>query len=276
MYRNASWGAIGVNVGFDDGLALAQRVGFDSVDTPLDRVVEMGAAAFRALVEGHGLRVGPWGLPVNWQGDEAGYQAGLADLPRLAAAAQSVGATRCCTWVMPCSDSRAFDENWAFHVARFAPIAKVLADHGCQLGLEFIGPATIRAGKAHEFVYTLTGMLELCAEIGPNAGLLLDLWHWYTSGGTEDELAALTNEQIVQVHVNDAPRDVALDAQIDNVRCLPGDTGVIDSATFMRHLHRCGYDGPLTVEPFNQGLRDMPAVPAAYRVKATLDYLLSL
>ena len=43
------------------------------------------------------------------------------------------------------------------------------------------------------------------------------------SGGTLDEVRALRAEQVVYVHVNDAPPGVPLDDQIDNVRALPGE-----------------------------------------------------
>ncbi len=280
MYANASWGAIGVGVDFAAGLDLAQRVGFGGVDVPVNLAAEAVAngtvAAFCAQFAERGLELGPWGLPIRWQGGEDDFQADLANLPTLAAAAQAVGATRVCTWVPSWSDARGWDENWQFHLDRFGPVAKVLGDHGVRLGLEFLGPKTLRDGHAHEFIYTCPEMVRLCRELGDNVGLLLDAWHWYTSGGTVADLAVLADSDVVQVHVNDAPRDIALDEQRDNVRCLPGDTLVIDLPAFMAELARMSYTGPVTVEPFNDGLRAMPDVPAAYRVKASLDYLFSL
>jgi sugar phosphate isomerase/epimerase len=59
------------------------------------------------------------------------------------------------------------------------------------------------------------------------------------------------------VHVNDAPTGIAIDEQVDNVRDLPGATGVIDIAVFLGALQEMGYDGPVMVEPFNQRVRDM-------------------
>lgn len=280
MFRNASWGAIGVSVGFDEGLDLAAELGFEGVDVPIGKAAEMvdqgAGAAFQALYSERGLQMGPWGVPVNWRGSEAEWRAGLAELPRLAAAGRAVGATRVATWIPPSSDELDFEANWRFHVERFRPIAQILADHDCRLGLEFIGPKTLRVGKKYEFVYNLPGMLELCADIGPNVGLLLDAWHWYTSGGDEAQLAGLDNAQVVVVHVNDAPAGVPRDEQLDNVRCLPAATGVIDIATFMKHLARMGYDGPVTVEPFNQELREMDDRAAAAKTKASLDTIFAM
>jgi sugar phosphate isomerase/epimerase len=102
-------------------------------------------------------------------------------------------------------------------------------------------------------------MLEMAAEIGPNVGVLLDCWHWYTSGGTTKDIRGLRPAQVVYVHVNDAPAGVPVDAQVDNVRALPGETGVIDIAGFLRALEAIGYDGPVTPEPFSKGLAGLPS-----------------
>lgn len=280
MFRNATWGAIGVKVGFEEGLDLAVEVGFEGVDVPIGTAAEWveknETAAFQALYSERGLQMGAWGLPVNWRGSAEEFQSSLGGLARLAAAGRAVGATRCATWVPSFSDERDWDANWAFHVERFGACAAILADCDCRLGLEFIGPKTLRAGHTYEFVYDLPGMLELCADIGPNCGLLLDCWHWYTSHGDEAQLAGLTNEQVINVHVNDAPAGVAIDEQLDNVRCLAGATGVIDIATFLKHLARMEYDGPVTVEPFNQELREMEDRAAAEKTKASLDTIFAM
>ena len=99
-------------------------------------------------------------------------------------------------------------------------------------------------------------MLALGREIGPNVGLLLDCWHWYTSHGTLDDLKRLTAEQVVYVHVNDAPAGIPVDEQQDMVRALPGETGVIDIVGFLQTLRAIGYDGPVTPEPFKKELNE--------------------
>ena len=138
-------------------------------------------------------------------------------------------------------------------MARFRPIAEVLADHGCRLGIEFIGPKTIRDRFQYTFIYTLEGMMELAQAIGTgNVGLLLDAWHLYTSGGSLGDLDKIRSEDIVTVHVNDAPDGIARDEQVDNVRRLPMETGVIDLPGFMKKLQALGYDGPITPEPFSE------------------------
>jgi sugar phosphate isomerase/epimerase len=249
-------------------LELAKGAGFGGVDLNVGEAArlaeEHSIAWVREQAESRGLRYGGWGLPVNWRGDPAAYQADLAKLGGLAELAQALGCTRCATWILPFSETLAYQENFQFHVERFRPIAQVLRDHGCSLGLEFIGPKTLRAGKPHEFIWDMRRMLELGEVIGTgNVGLLLDCWHWYTSGGTVPDLLALRPAQVVYVHVNDAPAGLDRDEQVDNVRCLPGETGVIDIVGFMQALQTIGYDGPVTPEPFKKALETLPAAEAA-------------
>ena len=125
---------------------------------------------------------------------------------------------------------------------------------GAGSGIEYIGPKTFRAAFRHEFIYTLDGVMELIAAIGTgNVGVMLDSWHLYTSGGLLSDLQRLTNDQdVVVVHVNDAPAGIPWDEQIDTVRDLPMETGVIDLVGFMRALQKMGYDGPVMPEPFSQ------------------------
>jgi sugar phosphate isomerase/epimerase len=91
-----------------------------------------------------------------------------------------------------------------------------------------------------------------------------------------DDLDKISAEDIVTVHINDAPAGVALDEQIDQVRCLPLETRVIDLPGFMRKLAQLGYDGPVTTEPFNKPLNEIAAqdpAAAASKVSAAMDQL---
>ena len=138
-----------------------------------------------------------------------------------------------------------------------------LAHEGVHLGLEFIGPKTLRDSQKYPFVHTMAQMLGMAQQIGPNVGLLLDCWHWHTSHGTVDELHNLTAEQVVYVHVNDAPAGVPTDEQVDSVRALPGETGVIDIVGFLQalqtHRLRRPGDGGTLLESPARPCRPMPS-----------------
>jgi sugar phosphate isomerase/epimerase len=277
MYAALSPTTIGVRTnGLQEALEAARTGGFEGVEiNPREiagLVTARGHAYVRDMLAGAELRAAAWALPTAWRGGQSEFEESLGELPELARAAAEIGCPRVYTWVLPGSDERPFEDNYRFHVERLAPIARILADHGCLLGLEFVGTKTMRDGMRHEFVHTMGGMLAMAADAGPNAGLLLDCWHWYTSGGTRDEILALRPEQVVYVHVNDAPAGVPVNAQLDNVRALPGETGVIDIVGFLRALRTIGYDGPVTPEPFKNELADLPSDEARLRaVGAAMD-----
>lgn len=278
MFRSFSAGALGIGVSFEEGMRLAKSAGFQGIDVDigyLSKLVEEKSVDYvKDMFDSAGLKMGAWGLPVNWRSTGEDYRSGLENLKKYAKIAQQLGCTRLSTWILPFSDELPFKENFEFHVKQFKPIGEILSEYGCWLGLEFIGPKTLRVGRKYEFIYTMQGMLELCDAIGTgNMGLLLDSWHWYTSHGTLDDLKKLKPEQVVHVHINDAPAGIPVDEQIDNVRCLPGETGVIDLVGFLKCLNEIGCEAPVTPEPFSQKLKDMPPMEAA---KTVGDMLIKL
>jgi len=276
MYTCLAPGAIGIRASLEEGLAIAAEAGFKGLDVGIkdiaDRIQEEDADQVKGLFSAAGVRPGAWGLPVAWNGSDPDYEETLKELAGLAAAGASIGATRCAQWIPATSDERSFRENFRWHVRRLKPICEILADAGCSLGLEFIGPRTMRVDKAYGFIYSLEGMLGLCEAIGTgNAGLLLDCWHWYTSLGTVADLKALVVEDVVTVHVNDAPMGVLIEDQVDNRRALPSETGVIDLASFLNVLKDLDYKGPVTPEPFSQRVRELPPAEAARETFLGLD-----
>ena len=270
MYSALSAGAISVSFDtLDRGLELARIGGFEGLEVPGDLLVREiqaeGLAAVRAKFDRAGLRAAGFGLPVDFRGEEYDQEAALAKLKPIARAMREIGATRCSTWIMPADNERNRDAMWDFHVSRLAPINEVLHGEGIAFGLEFVGPKTLRDNYRYPFLYTLKGMLSLCAAIGPGTGLLLDIFHLFTSGGTLDQLRQTPRAKIVYVHVNDARPGRELWEQVDNERELPGATGVLDLPGFLNALKGLGYDGPVVAEPFLDRLKEMPDDEARVR-----------
>ena len=270
MYRTLSPGAIDVSVSFEEGARLAARYGFEGLALDAGHLLENGPEAVRRTLQDHGLKPGSFGLPVDTRGESAAYEASLSRLASVAEAAQQVGCSRASTYVFSWSDDRDYAANFDFHRERLARPAALLAEYGVRLGLEFLGPKTLRDGHPYAFIHTVKGMLELCDAVGPNVGLLLDAWHWYTSGHDSADLELLSGQNVVDVHVNDAPAGTPMDEQVDSVRCLPGETGVINLSSFFHTLKRVGYDGPVVVEPFNAPLRAMAPEDAVRTTAAAL------
>ena len=258
MYRAIAPGAIGVGLSFEECVPLAAELGFHGIYIHPPAVEERGVSETMEFLARYNMRAAGYGLPVQMYKDDGAFEESLKQLPAWAATARQLDCGRCSTWVPPASDDLDFDANYARCKARLARVGAVLKDYDAWLGLEFIGPKTCRDGRAHEFIHTMKGMLELCEDAGTgNIGLLLDCWHWYTSGGTIEEIEALRPEQVVNVHVNDAPAGIPVDEQIDNVRETPGATGVIDLKGFLDALRAIGYTGPVMAEPFSKKLAQM-------------------
>lgn len=277
MFPNLNTGAIGVQATLPQAIDYAQRYGFGGIDFSIVEAQALaeangGAGYVRDLFAQAGVKPGSFGFPVEFRKDDAAWEAGLAALPAQAKLAVELGCLRSATWLLPCDDERDFRANFAFHVRRIQPAARILADHGIRLGLEFIGPRTLRVSRAHRFIYTMEGMLALGAAMGTgNVGLLLDIWHLYTSYGLTKQVRELDKTDVVVVHINDAPVGLDVDEQIDNQRALPGETGVLDIRGFMEALAAIGYDGPVTAEPFSQRVRELAADDAVAATAAAVQ-----
>lgn len=268
LFKNLNLGALGLDIDpttsliypsrclpFQEAVEAAKIGGFQGVDIDIIEMKKIlkskSVDEVKHLVEGKRLKFGGWGLPVNFYGDEETYRRELERLPEYAQVSEELGCNRVFTWIQPFSDRLPFEENFKFHVKRLKPIAEILQDHGCCLGLEFDGAKTVRINHKYEFIYTMDGIMRLCEAIGTkNLGLLLDSWHWYTSHGTIDELRRLKGEQVIYVHVNDAPAGIPIEEQRNFARCLPGETGVIDLVGFLKALKEIRYEGPVTPESF--------------------------
>lgn len=276
MFKNLNLGAIGIRGTMLEGLELAKTAGYEGLDISLGEAgklaEEKSVEHVKGLFEEAGVKPGGWSLPVNWRGDDAEYHEHLAKLPARAKLAADLGCHRCITVIMAWDNSRPFRENWDFHVKRLRLPAEILNDYGHSLAMEFIGPHTSRAPHKYGFLHTMDGMLALCAAVGTgNVGLLFDAWHAYTAHATLDDLKKLSKEDVIYVHINDAPAGIDIDDQIDNVRALPGETGVIPLPDMLRILNDIGYDGPVTPEPFSKKLDDMAPEQAARTASEMCD-----
>lgn len=251
-------GSIGVKANQKEAIELAAKYGFESVAASPHELAKLSDSESEALVQdlkSKGLVWGSCGLPVEFRKDKATFESSLAELPRLALALRRAGVDRMGTWIMPCHDELTYVANFKQHADRLRECAKVLQDNSIRFGLEYVGPSTLRNSKRFPFLHTMRETAELHAAIGvDNMGFVLDSWHWYTAGETADDIRSLDAKQIVGCDLNDAPKGLAIDQQIDNQRELPMATGVIDVKSFLAALVDVGYDGPVRAEPFNKAL----------------------
>lgn len=260
----------------EEFLDAAQAAGFPAIDYTImpfyETYKEKSFDAAKEMLTSRNLTLGVFGLPVEFRHDEETFQKDLAALPDIAEFAAKLGVTRCCTWLFPATDEPVAEYTSRF-IRRLRECAKILDANGIRFGIEWVGPKTLRTLK-HDFIHTLPGVLELIGAIDqPNLGVLFDSFHWFTSGATIDDILQLTPEQIVLVHINDAP-DKPADEQIDDQRLLPGE-GIIDLKGMLNALRKIGYDSYLSIETFSDELPRLGSKEAAIRSKRALDSVLA-
>jgi sugar phosphate isomerase/epimerase len=259
------------NGSYEEFLDAASAAGFPGVDCGIEPLVEAaekgGLSAAKEILEKRKLRLLAYGASAEWRKGDAELEASMPAFRKQAEMASKLGVTRCMTWVLSFADVP-FDERWKQVVPKLKKMNDVLRDAGVRFALEFLGPKHIYAGKI-EFIHTMREGLMLADAIGSGAGVMVDTFHWYTSGSTVEELRAMPDESIVHVHMNDAP-DRPREEQKDGERLLPGD-GIIDLKGFLGVLRQKRYDGPLAVEVFNADLKKLPLAEAAKKCQVALD-----
>jgi sugar phosphate isomerase/epimerase len=270
-------GSIGINgLSLEEQIKLAAAAGFDAVNFNVAEVKSLadangGIDYVKNLFASNGIKPGGWGVPVNI-GDDTKRDAQVADLPELASLAVALGVPGGTSGIMPGNNEREYDAEYAFWLERYKPVAEALKSVGASIGIEFIAPKTIRDRFTYEFIYDMPRMLQFGKDVGTgNVGVLFDLWHHYTAHGTVEELDLLTKEDVILVHVNDAPKGLEIDQQIDNQRTLPMETGVIPAVEYMRKLKALGFDGPVGAEPFSDRVNALAAKDPLAAAKETAD-----
>lgn len=249
--------------------ALAGKAGFKGIEINAGEVADLirrtSLDNVKSIFASNNVLPTAFGLPVEFRRDEQTWNDTLRAAPEIIHAAVAVGCLRCVTWIMPRSE-QSFDDTWRFHVVHLKPAAALLKEQGVAFGVEFVAPRTMRTGP-YDFIWNLDQAIHLAEEIGAD-GVLLDSFHWFCAGlGTED-IERLRPEQVVHVHINDAP-NLPRDEQMDHLRLLPGD-GIIDLCGFLSALEKIGYDGPVAVEVFGAELDKLSPEDAAARAYEAL------
>jgi sugar phosphate isomerase/epimerase len=139
-------------------------------------------------------------------------------------------------------------------VEAMAGLCHRAAEYHLVVQLEFMpyDPAVPSLEKAWEIVRSVRL---------PNAGLLLDAWHWARSYGPEAALAEIPAGRITGIQLCDAlPKPQPdLAAESRHHRLLPGE----GSVNFLRVLARHGVSCPVSVEVMSDDLDELPPLEAA-------------
>ena len=270
MYLSLNGSLTGGRPPWPEFARLAARVGFGGVDVNLGAAMKEGIEATRALFAEIRIKASNTNLPVPFSGAEEAFQAGMKKLDDSARFAAAVGCP-CMLGILPPSSTTPKAEYRKIVKDRLAAVADVLRGHNLRLSLEFLGPLHFRTRQPYEFIWRMDDALAFCKEIGPNAGLTLDVWHWYHAGATRADIAAAGKSRIVHVHLSDCPKMPPEEVRDDH-RVLPGE-GVIDLVGFLQTLKQVGYEGGISPEPLGRIPKEMPPEEGA---KLGLDTALAV
>lgn len=137
-------------------------------------------------------------------------------------------------------------------VAGFAALCDDAAARGLRVALEFVPFSNVPDLS--------TAWQIVSAAARPNAGLVLDIWHYVRSGRDDALLARIPPDRIYTVQLCDgpatAPADLVHEAMYQ--RMMPG-TGEFGVAAFIDQLHAMGVRAPCGPELYQPTFDDHPA-----------------
>ena len=117
-------------------------------------------------------------------------------------------------------------------------------EYGISVAFEFVGfmESIYRFGDA--------AGIAIDANI-PDACLIMDTFHLYRGGSGFEGIRHVRGSFIANFHINDVPAEPAREEMSDKHRIYPGD-GILPLASVFQQLKEIGYQGPLSLEMFNE------------------------
>ena len=158
------------------------------------------------------------------------------------------------------------EQALAIHAKELAGMAQLAAEHGVRLSIEPIGGHTLVPGPAEALQ-----LIEM-AGAPENVGILMDTFHYFRSGVTDQDIQAIPIDMLDIIHVNDC-EDGALNELTDAHRLFPT-RGVIP-ARQLSLLKDKGYDGFLSVEVFRPEYWERPIEAIMDKSYSTLGELIT-
>jgi sugar phosphate isomerase/epimerase len=269
-------GSIGHVLPFQESCRLARQFGFDAINADRHFLRDHGPAQAIDLMTQHGLKPGAFAFSAAFNAcySDVDFEQSLAPFEKDLSLCRDAGFRCCVGYVQPSSNTLDYYDHFVLLSRRLKRIKPLLEAYAVRLGLEFIGPTTMRRERNFDFIHTLDGIRALIAAADSQhcVGIKLDALHWYTSGAGLLDLERLSAQEVVYVEINDG-----LDGDYDRFtlpefqRELPGATGTIDLTGMLKTLDASGFDGPIVVEPWNAQLRKMSPPDAIEKVKNALD-----
>jgi sugar phosphate isomerase/epimerase len=261
MFLALNTSLVGGKVQWPEFARLAAKVGYGGTDIDLPGATKEGLDATKALLAELKLKASFTNLPVNaTRGDEAAFKKGMETLEDQVKFAAGIGCGRMMVVIPPGSQTPK-EELRKTLLGRFQTVGAVLAKYNVRCGFEFLGPLQLRQRSPYPFIWQMNEMVEFAKDCGPSFGVVLDVWHWYHSGATLDDIRKAGNSRIVLVHLSDAARMPPEEVR-DNARLLAGE-GVIDLIGVFETLKEMGWEGSVSPEPLGRISKDLSAEDGA-------------
>jgi len=254
-------GSIGLKTDANTLIFQAYSYNFTAIAPLIPELVSFSSNQIETYLnkmDDHNLVFDTAGLPVQFRSDEKtflkDYEELKINLPKLS----TLKVPGFVTWIMPTNKKYNYFENFNIHKSRLKKVAMLLNDYNMRLGLEYVGPKTLMSRDKFPFIHTISELKTLIDAIDEKSiGYLLDSFHMFCSEDTVDDYIFLESNDIVSVQINDAVLGRTVSEQLDLERNLPGVTGLINLKGFLKMLKSKGYNGCISVEPFNKNLNDM-------------------
>jgi len=252
-----SLGGLDRQVGLEDRAAAAAGAGFRYLGWlgeayQAERDAGRSDADIRAILAHHGVAVAEIEFLYGWAcAGDPGFD-WQAQERQLFALADVVGARH-----LNCGDIGLTGPMLPLDAVaeRFAGICDRAAEHGLQVGLEFLPWTEIPDASSAWDIARLAGRA--------NGGVLVDAWHWFRGPSDATQLAAIPPERIVVVQLGDAGPPQGDLAEDTSYRRLPPGQGELDLVGLLRLLRAHGVDAPISVEVFSSDLAARPPAEAA-------------
>ncbi|HZP29628.1 MAG TPA: TIM barrel protein [Acidimicrobiia bacterium] len=143
-------------------------------------------------------------------------------------------------------------------VARLSRCADIVGESGARLAVEYLPWTPVAGARAALEVATRTGL--------DRVKVLLDVWHHFRGPDTWDDLDAVPLDAVAYLQFSDALPMATDDLMAETIgrRVFPGE-GEFDLDGWCAHVRAKGFDGVVSVEVLNDGLRDLDPAEFAKR-----------
>jgi len=250
MFRNLSITGLPLSGRPSELIELALSFGFDGMDIDIldlqKQAQVYGVEHARRLMVSARLKSSLFQLPVRLGGDEAAFEADLAELPAWLELAAASECPRTVATLPAGSEEHSFKDFFELHRTRLHTIGDLLAPHGIMLGLAIQPEASARAELPNAFIHTFESLVGLVSVAHERVGAVVDAWALHVTGEPLDLIASVPAGRIVEVRLSDAPRGTALADLAKADRLMPGESGVIPMGAVLKAAQAAGFDGPAT------------------------------